>query len=318
MPGKRFSSAMSGADSDLILPAVPPFDLERTVAALRRRPSSLVEIFEDGEYRRMLTLEGQQRLLAVRMSGDAAVRVRSLSGPLTARERQEAAVALDRILGLSFDLAPIQRAVNAEERVARIMAQVPGMKPPRFDSLWTTLLCVVPFQQVSLDAGMAVLNRLVHALGPTCEYAGHSYYAFPAADQFADADPESLRRCGLSQAKVRTLVGAAERIASGELNERDIERLDDASAIRLLTQLPGIGPWSAHIILLRGFRRLSIFPEGDSGASGTLVKLFELDAPAAEARSRAIATALGPWKGYLYFLLLAWRLLQAGVLTPPA
>ena len=318
MPGTRVSGATNDADGELVLPAVTPFDLERTVAALRRRPSSLVEIFEDGEYRRMLTLAGQPRLLSVHMSGDAAVQVRGLDGPLSARERQEVADALDRILGLSFDLAPVQHAVDTEERLARVMAQVPGMKPPRFDSLWTTLLCVVPFQQVSLDAGMAVLNRLVRALGPTCEHAGHAYYAFPPADQFAVADPETLRQCGLSQAKVRTLMGAAERIASGELSEQAIDRLDDAEAIRLLTQLPGIGPWSAHIILLRGFRRLSVFPAGDSGANGTLAKLFGLDAPAAEARSLAIAAALGPWKGYLYFLLLAWRLLQAGILVPPA
>lgn len=303
-------------DGAFLLTALQPFSLERTVAALRRRPSSLTDILEDGEYRRVITLGGCPRPLAVRQCGETMVHVRGLDGPLTESERDEAAAALDRMLGLSFDLSPIQAAVRSDERLARIMAQVPGMKPPRFDSLWTAFLCVVPFQQVSLDSGIAVLNRLVSQLGPLCEWDGRACYGFPSAERIATTDPEVLRRCGLSQAKVRTLMGAAERIVSGELTEQAIEHLDDADAVQMLTRLPGIGPWSAHIILLRGFRRLSIFPAGDSGASGTLAKLLRLDPARAETESHAIAATLGPWKGYLYFLLLAWRLLQSGILTP--
>ncbi|HLZ22559.1 MAG TPA: AlkA N-terminal domain-containing protein [Ktedonobacterales bacterium] len=311
----RQNEAPDAAD-EFELRALPPFSLERTVAALRRRQANLIEVYESGEYRRVLALDGRLRLLAVRQSEDDAVRVRALDGPLSAEERMEAAATLERMLGLSFDLAPIQRAISADERLAQIMAQVPGLKPPGFDSLWTTLLCVVPFQQVSLDAGMSILNRLVVATGTTLEYAGRSYYAFPSAARIAAADPDQLRRSGLSQAKVRTLMGAAEQITSGALNERDISCLGDAEAIRYLTRLPGIGPWSAQIVLLRGFRRLGVFPAGDSGVNGTLAKLFQLDAGQVEVRLQALASALGPWKGYLYFLLLAWRLMQSGMLSP--
>ena len=304
------------ADAEFELFALPPFSLERTIAALRRRTANLVEMYEDGEYRRVAALDGKLRLLAVRQCAPNAVRVRALDGSLSVADQIRAGALLDRMLGLSFDLAPIQRAISGDERLAHILAQVPGLKPPGYDSLWTTLLCVVPFQQVSLDAGMSILNRLVVASGTTLEHDGRAYYAFPPPERVAAADPDLLRRCGLSQAKVRTLIGAAEQIASGALREEDIERLDDEEAIRLLTRLPGIGPWSAQIILLRGLRRLSVFPAGDSGVNGTLVKLFQLDAKQAAARLRELAEALGPWKGYLYFLLLAWRLLQAGILSP--
>lgn len=306
-----------GRESAFELAALPPFSLERTVAALRRRTISLTDVYEDGEYRRVVTLNGQQRLLAVRQPNAKTVSVRALDGLLIPAEEREAAALLDRMLGLSFDLAPIQRAVRvADERLARLMAQAPGLKPPGFDSLWTTLLCVVPFQQVSLDAGQAILNRVVSMFGSMHDYPGRPAYAFPSPERIIAADPDLLRQCGLSWVKVRTLTGAAQQIASGALREQDIERLDDEEAERLLRRLPGIGPWSAQIILLRGFRRLSIFPAGDSGASGTLAKLFQLDAAQAEAESRVVLEALGPWKGYLYFLLLAWRLLQSGILTP--
>ncbi|HLJ82257.1 MAG TPA: AlkA N-terminal domain-containing protein [Ktedonobacterales bacterium] len=311
---KRYESPNTDAEFELF--ALPPFSLERTVAALRRRIANIVEVYEDSEYRRVVTLDGKLCLLAVRQCAPNTVRVRALDGPLSMADQIRVAALLDRMLGLSFDLAPVQRAINGDERLGQVLAQVPGLKPPGYDSLWTTLLCVVPFQQVSLDAGMSILNRLVVATGSAREHAGRAYYAFPSPERIAAADPDLLRQCGLSWIKVRTLMGAAEQIASGALREEEIARLDDEEAVRLLTQLPGIGPWSAQIILLRGFRRLGVFPVGDSGVNGTLVKLFQVDAKQAEVRLRALAESLGPWKGYLYFLLLAWRLLQAGILSP--
>lgn len=305
-----------GVESTFELPALPPFSLERTVAALRRRTISLTDVYEDGEYRRVVHVDGTPRLFAVRQPAPDAVRVRALDGPLPMAERDAAAYMLDRMLGLRFDLAPIQQVVSSDERLSRVMALAPGLKPPRFDSLWITLLCVVPFQQVSLDAGQAILNRVVTAFGTAHTHLGGVVYAYPSAERIAEADPELLRQCGLSWNKVQTLRSAAERIANGALGEEDIARLDDEEAQRQLRLLPGIGPWSAQIILLRGFGRLGLFPPGDSGASGTLAKLFEIDAKQAEAHARALGEALGPFKGYLYFLLLAWRLLQAGILAP--
>lgn len=296
------------------LRAVPPFDLALTVAVLRRRASHAVEVFEGGEYRRVLTLAGRRRLVGVRQVAPDSVALRGLDGPLAPEEVRAAAASVERMLGLGVDMAPVRDVFAEDPRLAPLVERLAGMKPPRFVSLWVTLLSVVPFQQVSLDAGMAVLNRVITRLGATLECGGRTYYAFPTPEQWLAAEPEALRGCGLSAAKVRTLTGAAGAIAGGTLREEDIEAASDEEAVARLTALPGIGPWSAHVILLRGFRRLSFYPAGDSGAARNLNTLFELPGRGESAEARAIVERLGAYRGYLYFVLLAWKLLATGAI----
>jgi 3-methyladenine DNA glycosylase/8-oxoguanine DNA glycosylase len=298
------------------LPAAVPFDLPRTVAALRRRPTHRVETLVDHEYRRVMTLAGRNQLIGVRQIAPDRVQMRSLEGALGPAERREAARLVDRILGLSFDLAPVYAALEDEPGLAALAAQVPGMEPPAYDSLWVTVVSVVPFQQVSLAAGSAILNRLIERLGASLEHEGSVYYAYPTPQAVLAAGPDALRACGLSQAKTRALVEVAARTVDARLDEAAIAALDDERALAALSALPGIGPWSARLILLRGFRRLSIFPLDDSGAAGNFRQVFDI--PAAEVRVAldGVLTRLGPYRGYLYFLLLASSLLRLSLITP--
>ena len=52
--------------------------------------------------------------------------------------------------------------------------------------------------------------------------------------------------------------------------------MSSAEALRVLTELSGIGPWSASLVLLRGLGRLDVFPPGDVGAQGGLRALMHL------------------------------------------
>jgi 3-methyladenine DNA glycosylase/8-oxoguanine DNA glycosylase len=262
-----------------------------------------------------MTLAGHNRLIGVRQTAPDCVQVRSLDGALDPAEQREAARLVDRILGLSFDLAPVYAALEDEPRLAALVAQVPGMKPPAYDSLWVTLVSVVPFQQVSLAAGTAILNRLIERLGASLEYQGSVYYAYPTPQALLAGGPDALRACGLSQAKTRALLEAAARTVGARLDEAAIAALDDEHALAALSALPGSGPWSARLILLRGFRRLSIFPFNDSGAEGNFRQVFDVTAPEVRPALDVVLTRLGLYRGYLYFLLLASSLLRLGLIT---
>lgn len=298
------------------LPATTPFDLQQTVAALRRRPNQLAEALIDGEYRRVVTIDGRERLVSVRQSAQDCVAVRTLDAPLSPNEQDSVASVIQRMLGLNFDMAPLHAALAFDERLSRLAHQIAGMKPPRFDTLWHTFICIVPFQQVSVDAGTSMLNRLILRFGINLEHDGHVYHGFPSAQSIRDATYDEMRACGLSQAKIRTLQYVAAQITAGAISEAEIEALDDVEAVDRLIQLPGIGVWSAQIILLRGFRRLNFFPSGDSGAARGLRSLFDLPANKVEDALTPLLDRLGPWRGYLYYMILAHKLMQSGIITP--
>lgn len=299
---------------EIAIPAIAPFDLHATVEALHRRPNALAEPYIDGEYRRMVLLDGEPILVGARQVGPTEMVVRPLAIVGDEARLRRAALALAEMLGASVDLSEAQSHAHRVPELAPLVEQLAGMKPPRFISLWETLVNVVPFQQVSLASGVATLNRLVEALGPRIEHAGRVYFGLPSPQAILAAQTETLRACGFSAAKVSTLRGVGEQIASGTLNDAQIAALSDTDAIARLTQLPGIGPWSAQLVLLRGFRRLGVFPQGDSGAARSLASVLGLPIEDSQQRAPAILEALGPWRGYLYFLLLGSRLLRQGIL----
>lgn len=296
----------------ITLQALTPFDLALTVAVMRRRPTNLVDTWSDGVYRRVLRIGGRERLIAVRQTDPATVKVSMLDGLLAPNEREELSLLLDRMLGLTRDLTPVVAAFSCYEPLAHLLTQLAGMKPPRYPDLWTTLVGVVPYQQVSLEAGQAISNRMIADIGPRAAYNDTVYYNYPTAEQFLQASDEQTRAWGLSVAKVRTLRSGAEAVLSGAIREDELVGLDDDAAIARLTQLHGIGRWSAQVILLRGLGRLSAFPLGDSGAQRAFKAIFGWEAGEVDARRTELLAALSDWRGYLYFVLLGTRLVETG------
>jgi DNA-3-methyladenine glycosylase II len=187
------------------------------------------------------------------------------------------------------------------------------MRPPRFANLFESFVNVVPFQQLSLDAGVAIVGRLVERFGRRTVYAGRQLHGSPAAHAIATARIDHLRACGLSRAKADTLRNLARAVEARELSEEGIAQMTSRQALQTLMELPGIGPWSAALVLLRGFGRLDVFPPGDAGAARGLGALLQL------ARGASIDRAVerfGDRRGYLYFCGLGAALLKRGLIHP--
>jgi|SoiMethySBSTD1v2_1073268.scaffolds.fasta_scaffold08201_8 3-methyladenine DNA glycosylase/8-oxoguanine DNA glycosylase len=295
-----------------------PFHLEATVRVLQRRPTNLVDVWEHEKYLRVLGLNDGLELVEVRNLGTIDlpdVRFRVLRGNLSVAELTKVEQIVRRVLGMDVDPAPLRRRAEAEPRLAATARALRGMRPPRFAGLFEAFASVVPFQQLSLDAGIAIVSRLVERFGKALEHGNRTYHAFPEADVVAGARIDSLGRCGLSRPKAEALRRAARAIASGQITEQRLVYLSSEEATRLLCELPGIGPWSAGVILLRGLGRLDVFPPGDVGVARGLSALMHLQGSQLE---RAIER-FGEQRGYLYFCSLGGKLLARDLIhaAPP-
>ena len=298
------------------LAVAAPFNLEATVRVLQRRPTNLIDVWEHERYRRALRIGGKLLLIEVANRGTIDLpdlRLSILPPDISSSERSEAARITVKMLGLRQDSSPCQRRAEATPALRGTALALRGMRAPRYPDFFEAFANIIPFQQLSLNAGMSVTRQLVQRFGDVLLLGGRRYFAFPGAEVIADIRTSSLKRCGLSAKKSLALRSIAKAIASGALSAREIERLSSSEALERLVQLPGIGPWSAALALLRGFGRLDVFPQADTGAESSLTTLMHLRSRASLAR---IADRFGECRGYLYYYGLASRLLSAGLIHP--
>jgi DNA-3-methyladenine glycosylase II len=283
---------------------------------LQRRPSNAIDVWDDGRYLRVLTLSERLVLVEVKDCGsidDPDIRCTIRSGDDSFATRLDASGTLRKMLGLDIDPAPLQRLAEHDFRdTARALR---GMRPPRFADLFEAFARVVPFQQLSLDAGVAIVGRLVAKFGQYVEHEGRRFHAFPTAQTISGARLARLQACGLSARKAQTLRDLARAVESGAVTERQLLQLSTQDALGRLTELPGIGPWSAALVLLRGLGRIDIFPPGDVGAMRGLRVLMDRGPQAPLDR---LIERFGAHRGYLYFCALGSSLLSKGLIHAAA
>jgi 3-methyladenine DNA glycosylase/8-oxoguanine DNA glycosylase len=301
------------------LSTAAPFHLEATVRALQRRPANLVEVWDGERYLRVLGTSEALTLVEVQNRGtiDAPdVRYVVRHGNPSSGTRRGLARTLRKVLGLDVAPAPLQHLFEADRRLRGTALALRGMRPPRFADWFEAFGNVLPFQQLSLDAGVAIVGHLVERFGASLEQDGRRFHAFPAAEVVAEARLDALRKCGLSSRKAESLRTLAREIESGRLTEEKISGMSTRDALRVLTELSGIGPWTASVVLLRGLGRLDVFPPGDVGVARGLSDLLHLEPGAAFDRA---VECFGNHRGYLYFCSLGNSLLTRGLIhaAPP-
>jgi DNA-3-methyladenine glycosylase II len=172
-----------------------------------------------------------------------------------------------------------------EPRLAEEIARIGYPEPRIRERGYTTLLRTIVGQQVSVAAAASMWRKLEAELGegftPACLLA---------------RDFDTLRACGLSRQKQSYARSLCELVEGGVL---DLHALpdDDEEAIALLTQIKGIGRWSAEIYLLFAEGRRDIWPTGDLAVQEGVKRLLGLDERPAEKTTRALAEPWSPQRG---------------------
>jgi len=302
---------------------MPPFRLDLTVWTLRRRPENILDRWDGQIYRRALSFNtntgaGDQVIeLAVEQTGPPShprLRVIAIGSDCAPAIQPILRATLERMLGLTIDLRPFYAVAAKQKPMRPLISAFTGFKPPRYPTVFEALLNAISCQQVSLDVGMMLLNRLVENFGrsPATNFFAH---ACPSPADLADVPPGTLRAFGYSQNKERAILELSRSVASGELNLESLQQLDDAAALEKLLAIRGVGRWSAEYALLRGMGRLNIFPGDDVGGWNNLKKHLRLRSRPDYAKTRKL---IAPWKNYaglLYFHFLLDGLRTRGILA---
>jgi len=282
------------------LPVRPPYRLDLTVVALRRVPSNIVDVMMPGApYLRALHHPGGPSVVEVRQVSPEALDIRIMG-----HDPQIHVQTVATMLGTEVDLQGWYERTKSLPWLERLANELRGLKPPRYPKLWEALCHGIIFQQLSIVAAAAIMQRFVERFSKPIAHDGVSLYPFPTADAIHRADGTLMQGLGLSRQKTTYLKNAAAAIVSRAITSEAIKLVSTDEAALKLRAITGIGRWTAANILLRGFGRLDVFPAGDSGVAQGIKTLsgnpnIDLE---------EILEVLGDLRGMLYFHLLLGRL----------
>ncbi len=190
-------------------------------------------------------------------------------------------------MGLSAEQlrADLDALASRDPVVARAIERV-GYPDARIrEPGFATMLRTIVGQQVSVASAQSVWRKLEDELGTDF-----------APQTLLSRDFDTLRACGLSRQKQGYARSLCELAESGALDFSALPA-DDEEAIALLTQIKGIGRWSAEIYLLFAEGRGDIWPAGDLAVQEGVKRLLKLDDRPGEKATRQIAEPWSPQRG---------------------
>ena len=158
-----------------------------------------------------------------------------------------------------------------------------------------TLVFQVAGQQLSVSSTRAIVSHLQERFG------GH----MPSAAELLAADPQVLRDSGFSVRKGQTLRALAERFVDGRLSDTALAAMTDEEVEAALTEVPGIGPWSARGFLLVALDRPDVYLTGDIALRRAIQRVYGFDHVPSEAELAEISDRWRPYRSLAVSYLFA-------------
>jgi len=162
-------------------------------------------------------------------------------------------------------------------------------------SAFGTLIFQVAGQQLSVSATRTIVSRLEERFG------GH----LPSPSELLAADPQELRASGMSARKGATLRALAERFVDGRLSDEALAQMTDDEVEAALTEVPGIGPWTAHGFLIVALDRPDVLLSGDLALRRAVQRAYGFDHPPTEDEMVQVAERWRPYRSLAVNYLFA-------------
>jgi DNA-3-methyladenine glycosylase II len=130
----------------------------------------------------------------------------------------------------------------------------------------------------------------------------------PTPKQILSTPPASLRAIGLSNSKVSYILNVARFAVDEGLDRRKLDKMDNEAIIAYLTQIKGVGRWTAEMLLMFGLGREDIFAIDDWGIQNAMIAIYKLDRDDKKAFREKMLRISAKWSPYrTYACMYLWR-----------
>ena len=285
-----------------------PFNLNLTLQRYRLFGQDAAHAYVDGVYHRVIEIADRLWLYALDEAGtpdDPMIRVQILGGRPQARHQVAVEADVYHSLSLDVDLLPFYDWAKDEPILAQLIGRCYGMRPPRAPTLFEALVTSISAQQVNLAFATTTRSRLIRRFGRSVNLDGSVFYAFPSPASLANASLQELRDMQFSWRKAEYIVNLAQLVATRELRLEEFSQLSNDEIIARITQVKGLGRWTADWLLARGLGRGEVIAAGDLGVRKAVGRFYDGGQIPSIDAIRLFATRWGIFQNLAVHYLLA-------------
>lgn len=188
--------------------------------------------------------------------------------------------------------------LSKDKKLKRLIAQHEPLSISKRKDLHFYLIASIMSQQLSTKVAGAIRERFLHI------YEGQ----MPTPEQILATPPETLRAIGLSNAKVSYVQNVARFAVEQGMDHRKLNKMENEEVIAYLTQIKGVGRWTAEMLLMFSLGREDVFAIDDWGVQNAMIGLYKLDRTDKKAFRAALLRISEKWSPYrTYACMHLWR-----------
>ncbi|WP_271854155.1 DNA-3-methyladenine glycosylase family protein [Planococcus maritimus] len=287
--------------------ATPPdFNFAECLAILGRSDQELLHTILDERISKLLAVGDESILFDVSYS-EGALQIDFPHHTPSEQGKQEVRRYVADWFDLDTDLQPFYAMAASDPVLQEVVQQHAGLRVMGLPDLFEALSWAVIGQQINLTFAYTLKRRLIENFGSSLTVVDGDYWAFPSAETIASLQVEQLRTLQFSGRKAEYLIQIAQELASGRLVKDELIGQTEQQVEKQLVAIRGVGPWSAHYVMMKCLRFHSAFPITDVGLHNALKQQLGMDRKPTVAEIEDLAKPWTGWQAYATFYL--WRVL---------
>lgn len=288
------------------LPLPLPTDFTHLVTRIAQSSHGAFYRYRKGRIGRVLWVNKQPRFVEV---GLCALNPSMLDVTIhDGTEADEIAVMqlVSHLFSLETDLLAFYEHSVHDPKLHQLVKRLSGARMLRDADLFSSVISSIISQQINLKFAAELKRRLWCLTGERLLVDGEEFYADPTPEAVASLSYDQLRQMQYSQRKAEYVIDFAQAVENGDMDLASLATLEDEEFISRLTQVRGLGRWTAECVLLFGLGRPDLLPANDVGLQKAVSTSWGLDCRITEKELRANSNVWKPWSSwYTYYLWLS-------------
>lgn len=304
LTGRKLDVVWNDYESYLEIHPPSPFNFEECLVFLNRSSRECLHHIEKGTFYKLLNINNNLVLVTVTAISNKL----RISYP----ENQPAPDTRNQLLQFIIDLFDLDRDLNPfyqehleDPILGELLNEYWGLRMVGIPSLFEAITWAIIGQQINLSFAYELKCALVKAYGTRHVIQGREYWLFPSPDTIGALVKGDLYDLKFTNRKSEYIINVARLIAEGELSKSKLLKIRPSEVEASLTEIRGVGPWTANYVMMKCLRYPTAYPFSDVGLKNALkIRLGRKRKPTNE-EIRSLGLNWLGWQAYATFYL--WR-----------